>query len=183
MTDRRVVTDRRIVIGHYVRRFLTSLSRRAPEPADERWAESRLSAPEVALFRRLSNVDRRHLVHSARIVERELGPGADPVWVRAALLHDVGKFDAHLGVPGRVVATLLAAALGDERVRVWASTAGWKGQLGRYQMHGELGAAAIRAAGGPEEAAIWSELHHHRDRFAGAAIAPEFLDVLDAADH
>ena len=171
------------MIGHYVRRFFTSLSRRPPSDADEEWVETKVSPLELRLFRRLSNTDRRHLIHSARMVERDLGPGADAVWVRCALLHDVGKFDSHLGVFGRVTATVLATALGNDRVCSWAATSGWKGRLGSYQTHGEIGAAEIRAAGGPEEAAVWSELHHHRDQFAGASISPEILSVLDAADH
>lgn len=171
------------MIGHYVRRFFTSLSRRPPDAADEQWVERLLPAPELLLFRRLSNTDRRHLIHSARMVEGALGPDADPVWIRVALLHDVGKFDSHLGVFGRVSATVLATALGNERVRAWASTCGWKGRLGSYQRHGEIGAAEIRSAGGPEEAAIWSELHHYPDQFAHASISPEMLTILDAADH
>jgi hypothetical protein len=171
------------VIVHYVRRFFTSLSRRPPHAADEQWVERLVTPAELLLFRRLSNTDRRHLIHSARMVEGALGPDADPVWVRVALLHDVGKFDSHLGVFGRVSATVLATALGTERVRTWASTSSWKGRIGSYQRHGEIGAAEIRAAGGPEDAAVWSELHHHPDQFAAAPIPPEILTILDAADH
>ena len=171
------------MIVHYARRFFSSLSRRPPDAADEQWVETLLPRAELLLFRRLSNPDRRHLIHSARMVERTLGRDADPVWIRAALLHDVGKFDSHLGVFGRVAATVLAAALGDERVGAWASTGGRKGRIGSYQRHGEIGAAEIRAAGGPPEAAVWSELHHHPDQFAHASISPEMLTILDAADH
>lgn len=171
------------MIGHYVRRFFTSLSRRPPDTADEQWAETLLPAAELLLFRRLSNPDRRHLLHSARMVERALGPDADPVWIRVALLHDVGKFDSHLGVFGRVSATVLATALGNDRVRAWASNSSWKGRIGSYQRHGEIGAAEIRAAGGPENAAVWSELHHHPDQFAASSIPLEILTILDAADH
>ena len=171
------------MIVHYVRRFFTSLSRRPPDAADEQWVETLLPPAELLLFRRLSNPDRRHLIHSARMVERALGPNADPLWIRVALLHDVGKFDSHLGVLGRVWATLLAIALGNERVSAWASTCGWKGRIGSYQRRGEIGAAEIRAAGGPPEAAIWSAVHHYPDQFARASISPEMLAILDAADH
>jgi hypothetical protein len=170
------------VIGHYVRRFFTSLSRRPPRPEDEAWAESLVTPAAYALFARLSNTDRRHLVQSARLVAAELPAEADRVWVQAALLHDVGKFDAHLGVFGRVAATVAAAAVGDERARDWAGRPGWQGRLGTYQCHDDIGAAEIRAAGGPEDASVWSELHHHRDQFADAAIPPAILRVLDAAD-
>ena len=171
-----------MTIGHYVRRFFTSLSRRPPAPADERWAEALVSADEWALFSRLSNTDRRHLVHSARQVQT-LDPSIDVVWVHAALLHDVGKYDAGLGVFGRVTATVVARGVGAARMTAWANTSGWRGRIGCYQRHGEIGAAQIRAAGGPEEAAMWSELHHHPDQFASSAIPADVLRVLDAADH
>ncbi len=171
------------MIGHYVRRFFTSLSTQPPTDADEAWVETFVTPAELVLYRRLSNTDRRHLVHSARMVQSALGPDADPVWLRAALLHDVGKFDAHLGVFGRSWATVLATGLGSARVQAWHDRPGWRGRVGRYQRHGETGAAEIRAAGGSEEAAIWSELHHSPDRFAASPIPPEMLTVLDAADH
>ena len=171
------------MIVHYIRRFFTSLSRRPPDAQDEQWVETLLPPAELLLFRRLANPDRRHLIHSARMVARALGPNADPLWIRVALLHDVGKFDSHLGVFGRVSATVLATALGTQRVSAWASTCGWKGRIGSYQRHGEIGAAEIRAAGGPPEAAIWSDVHHHRDRFSECGISPEMLAILDAADH
>ncbi len=177
------MNGRRLVNGHYVRRFFTSLSRRPPSPADEQWVASIVPAPELALFTRLSNTDRRHLIHSARVMERALGPDDDPVWIRVSLLHDVGKFDAGLGVSGRVIATVLARVIGDARVRRWAGRPGWRGRLGSYQTHGEIGAAEIRAAGGPEAAAVWSELHHHPERFEASSIPMTYLRHLDAADH
>ena len=169
------------MIGHYVRRFFTSLSRRPPPPADEQWVASIVPAPELALFTRLSNTDRRHLIHSARMMERSLH-GDDPVWIRVSLLHDVGKFDAGLGVFGRVTATVLATLIGDARVRRWAGRPGWRGRLGSYQTHDEIGAAEIRAVGGPEAAAAWSELHHHPERFGASSIPMTYLRRLDAAD-
>ena len=171
------------MIRHYVRRFFTSLSRRPPAAADEQWVTSIVPAPELALFTRLSSTDRRHLIRSARGMERALGPDDDPVWIRVSLLHDVGKFDARLGVLGRVLATILAITVGDERVRSWAGRPGWRGRLGSYQNHDEIGAAQIRAVGGPEAAAVWSELHHHPERFASSSIPMTYLQRLDAADH
>lgn len=170
------------MIGHYAQRFFTSLSRRPPSTADEQWAATVVEDRQLSLFQRLSDTDRRHLIHGARMVERELGPDADPVWVQAALLHDVGKFDAALGVFGRVIATVAATVLGDAKVRSWAEGAGWRRRLGRYRAHDEIGAAEIRSAGGPEAAAVWSELHHRPEQFSGSAIPPDVVMVLDAAD-
>ena len=171
------------MIGHYIRRFFTSLSTRPPTAADEAWVETLVSPADLLLFRRLSNTDRRHLVRCARMVDADLGPGADSVWVQAALLHDVGKFDAHLGVFGRVFVTVIATVVGPTRVTSWGANSGWRGRVASYQRHGEIGAGEIRAAGGPEEAALWSELHHHPDQFAASPIPPEIVAVLDAADH
>jgi hypothetical protein len=171
------------VIGHYVRRFFTSLSRRPPAAADEAWAAAVATPAERALLARLPNHDRRHLIASARQVDAALGPDADPVWIRAALLHDVGKFDADLGVVGRAIATVAASGLGRTRVGGWADRSGLRGRIGRYERHGEIGADELRAIGSPEPVAEWSALHHHRADFASSRIPPDVLAVLDAADH
>jgi hypothetical protein len=171
------------VIGHYVRRFLTALSHRPPSAADEAWAAQLITPEEHALLARLPNHDRRHLIASARRVEVALGPEADPVWARAALLHDVGKHHAGLGVIGRSVATAAAYGLGRRRVRGWADAAGLRGRIGRYELHGEIGADELRAVGSPEPVVEWSALHHHRADFATSDIPPAELAVLDAADH
>jgi hypothetical protein len=54
--------------------------------------------------------------------------------------------------------------------------------MGRYELHGEIGADELRAAGSPEPIAEWSALHHHRDRFATSHIPADVLVVLDRAD-
>ncbi|MGH9133502.1 MAG: hypothetical protein ACRDZZ_06165 [Ilumatobacteraceae bacterium] len=91
---------------HLVRRFFTSLSPAAPPEADEQWAESWLTPAEVGLWRRLPNHDRRHCVQVGRnFVARR--PGATRAEVAGALLHDIGKVDVGLSIPGRVVARLI----------------------------------------------------------------------------
>ncbi len=166
--------------GHYVRRFFTSLSRRPPTPADEQWARTRLTPAELRLLDRLGNQDRRHLIASAREVADHFGE--DSVWVVAALLHDVGKHAARLGTSGRVAATLCSGLFGRLRVQGWAGRPGPTGRIGRYELHGEIGADEIRRAGGPEEAARWSELHHDPERAARRVIPAAVLSALDAAD-
>lgn len=92
-------------LGHLARRFAGSLSRHPPAPADEAWAESQLLAGEVALWRRMTDVDRRHSVAVAR---RFVASGErSRAEVAAALLHDVGKVDSDLGTWMRVVATIV----------------------------------------------------------------------------
>ncbi len=170
------------MIGHYLRRFFTSLSRRPPSATDEAWAAAVATPEEHVLFARLANQDRRHLIASARQVDAALGPEADPVWVRAALLHDVGKHAADLGVIGRSFATVVAVLGGRPRIAGWAARPGWRGRIGRYERHGEIGADELRAAGSPEAVAEWSALHHRRERFAASAIPPDVLAVLIVAD-
>lgn len=168
--------------AHYLRRFLDSWSQRAPIPADEAWIRSLCTPAEYALYARLSNQDRRHLAETTRAVEQELGPGTDPVWLRASVLHDVGKHAADLGVIGRSIATVVAVVGGRTRVAGWADRRGWRGRIGRYERHGEIGADELRAAGSPDAVAEWSALHHHPERFRSSTIPAEVLAVLIAAD-
>ena len=79
----------------------------------------------------------------------------------AALLHDIGKLDARLGVYGRVVATMSGAAAGREHRRA----------RGRRRAASPAGSASTCATpssaptasasrGEPEEAALWAAAHH-----------------------
>jgi hypothetical protein len=168
---------------HLVRRFFGALSPSAPSPADDAWAAQVLLSEELLLYRRLPNHDRRHAIKVARRAERELGPESEPRWVAAALLHDVGKYDANLSVPGRAIATVVAAgSSGSARVVRWEKAGGFRGRISRYARHGELGAEQIRRAGGREEAAEWSAAHHHPDAWAALAIPPTVVHALDRAD-
>jgi len=117
---------------HLGRRFVGSLSSRPPDLADEAWAESQLLSAEVALWRRMSNQDRRHAIEVAhRFAARTPAGRAE---LAGALLHDVGKVDAGLGTFSRVLATLVP-----ER---WC-----RGRYARYHQHEAIGAAWCREAG------------------------------------
>ena len=115
---------------HLAKRFLGSLSSVAPTVADEVWAESFLLDGELALWRRLSNVDRRHAIHVTRRFEA-LGS-----WTRdemaAALLHDIGKIASQLSTLERVGATILGSR-----------TERWR----RYRDHERIGVELCREAG------------------------------------
>jgi hypothetical protein len=118
-------------VGHLARRWATSLSSAPPSPADAAWAEAFLVPGEMALWRRLSNVDRRHAV----VVARRYGalrPDADRPEMAGALLHDIGKIDAGLGTWRRVVATVVGPRT--DRFR-------------RYHDHEAIGAAMLADAG------------------------------------
>jgi hypothetical protein len=91
---------------HLALRFVTSLSNRQPDVAEDIWAESNLLTGEVGLWRRMSNQDRRH---SAKVARRFLAarPAATRAEIAGALLHDVGKIECGLGTWGRVVASVV----------------------------------------------------------------------------
>lgn len=91
---------------HLAHRFFTSLSSAPPAPEDDAWAESQLLEGEIALWRRMTNQDRRHSVAVARrfVAAR---PDATRPETAGALLHDVGKLECDLGTWGRVAATLV----------------------------------------------------------------------------
>jgi hypothetical protein len=168
---------------HLVRRFLGALWPGPPAAGEEAWAAEVLEPEELLLFRRLPNHDRRHALRVARRAEVALGPGADARWVAAAMLHDVGKYDAGLSVPGRAVATLVASGPGGPaRVASWGTRGGMRRRVALYARHGELGAEQIRRAGGREEAAAWSGAHHHPETWPTLSIPFPVVSVLDAAD-
>jgi predicted HD phosphohydrolase len=122
----------------------------------------------------------------ARDVERRLAgtpDAADPRWTEAALVHDIGKLDAHLGVYGRVVATVAGHLAGHDMADAWSAKRGFTRRVGLYLRHAELGADRIRIAGGSEEAARWAAAHHHPEQWAATGIPPAVVAALDAADN
>ncbi len=116
---------------HLALRLVTSLSSRPPDVAEEVWAESHLLAGEVALWRRMSNQDRRH---SAKVARRFVAarPDAGRAEIAGALLHDIGKIECGLGTWGRVVASVVGPRT--ERFRC-------------YHDHEHIGSLLVEAAG------------------------------------
>lgn len=168
---------------HRPARFVRALWPGSPSRADEAWVECTLPAHALLLFRRLPHHDRRHAIRVAHAADAALGPGSDPRWVEAALLHDVGKYDAGLSVPGRAAATVVAAVAGPDRLARWSGRSGWRGRVAAYARHGEIGERAILAVGGDPAIASWSGAHHHPDRWSALDIPPEVVAALDAADN
>lgn len=170
---------------HLARRFCGALWPARPAVADEVWVAGVLNDAELDLWRRLPRHDRRHSIQVARAVEVALadtGDAGDPRWIEAALLHDVGKLDAGLGVPGRVVATLAGAAFGPDRARPWSQASGITRRVGLYLRHPELGADHIRACAGSDEAAVWAECHQDRARHDHCGLPPAVVAALAEAD-
>ena len=91
---------------HLVKRFLTSLSRRALSVEKLAWVRKHLLEDEFSLWTKMVVSDQRHsLVVAQRFVT--LKPDAQRDHVAAALLHDVGKVESDLGIAMRVIATLI----------------------------------------------------------------------------
>ncbi len=128
-------------VGHLVRRFLGSLSRRPPPPEDEAWARSHLLAVEQPIWREMPVTDRRHAIDVARRLVVDLGPDTPRAVVAAALLHDCGKTASGLGTFGRVGATLWIGFVGRARA------ARGEGRVARYCRHEPIGAVMLGTAG------------------------------------
>ncbi len=80
--------------------------------------------------------------------------------VAAALLHDVGKVEAGIGPGRRAVATVVALAVGYERVRAWRVRSGVRGRFGRYLSHDTIGADLLRQVGSDGLTIRWAREHH-----------------------
>jgi hypothetical protein len=170
---------------HLVRRFFGALRPGPPRAADRAWVGEVLTPAELALWDRMPNQDRRHSVAVARRVQAGLAAEGEPEdrrWLVAALLHDVGTVDSGLGVYGRVVATVAAAAAGRDTADAWVTRRGFTRRVGLYAQHPRLGADMIRVAGGSEEAAQWAAAHHTPEAWDTVAIPRPVVDVLVAAD-
>ena len=141
---------------HLTRRFVRALWPGRPRARDIAWVGSILEPTELAVWHELPRHDQRYTIRVAQLVEQRLAGtefAGDPRWLAAALLHDVGKLDAGLGVVGRSVATVLGAIAGSTRVDRWALASGFRRRAAWYLRHDERGAARIRAVGGRPEAA------------------------------
>lgn len=146
-------------------RFFEVLLARRLTPEEETDVRSRLEPALAALFFEQSRADQRHGYQAARTVV-DLGGDGDSVVT--ALLHDVGKRHARLGVLGRVAASLLI------KLRVPLS-----GRMALYRDHGPKGADELARLGAPSLAIDFTR-HHHSGR--PASIDPGTWSVLQAAD-
>ena len=94
-------------------------------------------------------------------------------------MHDVGKTEAGLGTPGRVLATLCGLAIAP-RARSWEIKGGMRRQIALYLDHAQRGAVALERAGSSRIAIDWAR-QHHLDA-TQCTIAPELAELLHAAD-
>lgn len=139
-----------------------------------------LTEDELKLWRRMGRADRRHAVGVARRVERQLGDEATKVVLAAALLHDVGKVSAGLGVYGRVVATLAGAAAGRTMAQAWTQGKGFTRKVGLYLHHPDLGGDMLALAGSDPLTVTWAREHHLPEE--EWTLPPTIAHALKAAD-
>ena len=148
-------------LPHLVRRFFRSLTARRPPPTDQVFIASELKGGSAHLFAAQSAMDQAHALRTARIVAAK-APGRSDL-VRAALLHDVGKTHAGIGVVGRSCASLLAIA----HIPVTS-------RMRSYLNHAVLGATDLAGSGESGIVLTFAREHH-------TAIAPTGTDEADWA--
>lgn len=152
-------------LAHRIPRFFGSLRPGPPAAVDVAWAEGFLNDREQRLFRSMSNPDRRHAVRVARRVEDVYSGDDAPdtpvdVALAAALLHDVGKTEAHLGTYGRTVATLSGVVGGLDLAEIWQERSGFTRKVGLYLRYGIIGAEMLQLADSDPVVIAWSTEHH-----------------------
>jgi hypothetical protein len=166
---------------HLTRRFVETLGSAEPRPDEEAFAATVLLPGEADLWRRMSAPDRRHALAVAGRVRADDEPlGTRREVLAAALLHDVGKVEAGVGVWARVAATLASRVLGHRRVAGWSGRSGLAGRMGRYVSHDRIGAVLLAGAGSDPLTVAWAAQHHLEP--GRWDVPPEVGALLKAAD-
>ena len=153
-------------VRHLVARTTASMRARPLSPREESEVAALLDERLAALFWDQPVIDQRHALDAARVVLEHM-PGNTGA-ARAALLHDVGKRHARLGIVGRILATVLAI------LRLPAP-----GRLAMYLDHARLGGDELEAAGAGELEVAYAR---HQDGNRPDEIGPAVWRVLKSAD-
>lgn len=164
-----------------LRAFVPALAR-----PDDDFAARWLADGELAAFLAMDPRDRDH---ACRVARRMLArhPRAEPVWVRAALLHDVGKSLAPYRPWERIAAHLArhlargGTSAGGRAEGVPARDGGWARATARDRVHAEVGAQLLAAAGA-DARVVALVAHHHAPEpdDAGATALAEADAAADA---
>ncbi len=153
-------------LSHLTRRFFDVLFSKPLRDDEIDAVRKWLSPAEAAVFFSQAGPDQRHGYHAAMVV---VGFGEEDVTVvRAALLHDVGKRHARLGLIGRSLASVLI------RLRLPLTS---RARL--YRDHGEIGADDL-ARLGCETVVVDFARNHHRKR--PISISRTHWELLQLAD-
>ena len=111
------------------------------------WVKEFLTSPEWSAFSEQSIADQRHGYAAARVVDAALD--TNPSAVRAALLHDIGKRHARLGLPGRVLASVAIRL----RLPLWR-------RARIYRDHGPIGSHELSNWGAESLVVEFARTHH-----------------------
>ena len=137
-------------LSHLALRFFDVLTAKPLSASEVDTIESWLAPPLKELFLEQDNVDQRHGYQAAvNVIDQGFHSGD---LVTAALMHDVGKRHAHLGILGRTAASLMILARIPLTKRFRA-----------YRDHGSVAAGEL-AERGASPLAVDFALHHHRER-------------------
>jgi hypothetical protein len=163
-----------------VTQFFTALAARRDPPDDEP-ARRILPSNLYALFQRMPPEDRQHGLEMLRLVSACGEP--DPTLQQAALLHDVGKAEAGVGLSHRILRVLLAHHVGWLWRWLTADATGWRQPFWVVANHPSRGADWVAASGGGADLA--DLIRHHEApapaEWAGTPLA-EWHTALAAAD-
>jgi hypothetical protein len=152
--------------GHLTARFFDYLRAAPLTDEDKKTVASILTSAEADIFFEQSEKDQAHGFEAALVV---LGSGqSTDERLRAALLHDIGKRSAGLGVLGRVAASILIK-LGLPLTR----------RFKLYRDHGPHGAAELEAAGAPPLVVEFARAHHSS---RPVTLSEEDWGLLQSAD-
>lgn len=152
-------------LGHLTRRFFDVLLATPLDSAERAAIEGWLDRGQAWAFFSQSDPDQRHGFHAALVT---ISGGAELEVIRAALLHDVGKRHARLGVLARSFASM-AIRLGLPLTTRWRL----------YRDHGEIAAREL-AGLGCQRLIVDFARHHHGERPPGIPSAT--WDLLQLAD-
>lgn len=153
-------------LSHLSRRFFDVLLSRPLAATEIAAVRTWLHGPEAEIFFGQPHADQRHGYHAALTV---IAAGdADVSVIRAALLHDIGKRHAGLGLIGRSLSSMLI------RSGLPLTT---RAKL--YRDHGEIAAGELTELA-CEPLVIEFARHHHGER--PTAITPTSWDLLQLAD-
>ena len=133
--------------GHLAKRYREGIFSAPLNPAEWSWVEGFLSGPERVAFCEQSTADQRHGYQAARVAEAILG--SDRTGVRAALLHDIGKRHARLGLVGRAVASVAIRL----RIPLWR-------RARIYRDHGRIGSEELSGWGAELLVVEFARNHH-----------------------
>jgi putative nucleotidyltransferase with HDIG domain len=125
---------------------------------EERAGAERILGPLAPFFVALPVNDQRHGLDVLETVT-DLEAQPSPLLQQAALLHDLGKSEAHFSVIERSLTVFLRAVSPKTLNAVQRSRPGFARRYGIYADHARIGAERLRAAGAAELAAIVAEHH------------------------